>query len=304
MKNSQTPAMPLANKIFMQTSNKRYASALIKQNREPHPRAWLSLFMFTINMKKLLYLIPLLALLFGSCKSNKDNLVYFRQNTPTAEQTVRTSDWKIKIEPGDKLSIYVTTDMQDVTNLFNLPPTGAGDDRMYLVDNEGNIKMPKIGTLHVAGLTTNQIAEEVTRKVAEFAEAPLVRVELENFKVNVIGEVNHPHTIKVDNERFSILDAIAAAGDLSIFGRRDNVTLIREEGGELTYNTIDLSDANLLSSPFFYLRQNDVIYVEPTETRKYQSEYSVNDSYKIQVVSTIVSGCSVIVSLIIALAIK
>lgn len=269
------------------------------------------------NMKKLLYLIPLMTLLLCSCKTNKDNLVYFRKNTPTTEQILKTADWKIKIEPGDRISIKVSSDMPEVTNVFNLPPTSSETktnkdsqskttvtDQSYLVDSNGDINMPRLGRLHVAGLTTGQIAEEVTRRVSEFAEAPLVRVQLENFKVNIIGEVNKPQAIQVPDERFSILDAIAEAGDLTIFGRRDNVTLIREENGEIAYHTIDLSDANLLTSPYFYLRQNDVIYVEPTDTRKYQSEYSVNDSYKIQVISTIVSGCSVVASLIIALVVK
>lgn len=253
-------------------------------------------------MKKFLFLIPLFALLLASCKT-QDNLTYFRNNTPAVEQIVNKSNYQIKIEPNDQLLIYVSSEVNSYSEAFNLP-SNQGENKTYTVDNQGDIVMPKLGKMHVAGLTTTQLAENITRRVAEYVEAPLVRVELVNFKVNVLGEVARPHTIKVDGERMTVLEAIAEAGDLTIFGRRDNVTLIREENGQVTYHRLDLSDGDLLKSPYYYLQQNDVIYVEPTPTRMQQSEYSVNNAYKIQVVSAIVSGASVIASLIIALAVK
>lgn len=252
-------------------------------------------------MKKLIFLIPLLGLLLASCKT-QDKLTYFRENTPTPEQVVANADWKIKIEPDDELSVVVTSEISAQTSMFNLPTESGA--RTYLVDKQGYITLPKIGRMHVAGLTVSQVAEEVTRKVAEYVEAPSVKVELENFKVSVMGEVNRPNIIKVPSERFTILDAIASAGDLNLYGRRDNVTLIREEDGKVTYHQLNLADGNIINSPYYYLRQNDVIYVAPTDKRMQQSDYSVNNSYKIQVVSAIVSGASVIVSLIIALAVK
>ena len=213
------------------------------------------------------------------------------------------ADWQIKIEPGDELEIYVHTDMPAVTEMFNMPK-GSTDTRNYMVDKAGDITLPKVGKMHAAGLSTTALAEEITRKVAEFAEAPTVKVELKNFKVSVLGEVAKPAIVKVPAERITILEALGEAGDLTIFGRRDNVTLIREENGEVTYNRIDLTDANLIKSPYYYLQQNDVIYVEPNEARTQQAEYSVNNSYKIQVVSAIISGVSVIASLVIALTVK
>lgn len=121
-------------------------------------------------MKKLIYLLSFICLFLTSCKT-KDNLTYFRTNTPTAEQMVTQANWQLKIEPGDELSIYVHTDMEEVTALFNLPDIKE-DTKTYLVDKAGNISLPKIGSVHAAGLTTTQLAEEITRKVAEFAEAP------------------------------------------------------------------------------------------------------------------------------------
>lgn len=271
-------------------------------------------------MKKFLYLLPLLTLLV-SCKSH-ENLAYFSVNTPALEQAVADTDWQLKIAPDDELSITVTSEVPEATAIYNLPALNTKTTRLstdpiesrtlsatsqvqtYIVDKQGDINFPQLGRIHVAGLTTGQLAEELTRRIARDVEAPYVRVELYNFKVNVLGEVQKPGIVHIPSERFSILDALAQAGDLTIFGRRDNVTLVREEDGKITYHRINLNDAKLFESPYYYVKQNDAIYVEPTEARRGQSEYNQNNSFKISVVSTIVSGCSVIASLIIALAVK
>lgn len=125
-----------------------------------------------------------------------------------------------------------------------------------------------------------------------------------NFKVSVLGEVAKPGVVEVKSERCTVLEALGLAGDMTIFGKRENVTLIREEDGVVSYHRLNLADGDLIKSPYYYMQQNDVLYVEPTETRMEQSEYSTNNSYKIQVVSAIISGASVIASLVIALAIK
>lgn len=255
-----------------------------------------------------------------SCTSSRENLAYFSVNTPSLEQAVANTDWKLRIVPDDELAITVTSEIPEATAIYNLPAVNPSTGKntsetikektlasttqiqTYIVDKNGDIKFPKLGTIHVAGLTTAQLAEELTRRIAVDVEAPYVRVELYNFKVNVLGEVSKPGLIHIPSERFSILDALASAGDLTIFGRRDNVTLVREQDGKVTYHRIDLNDARLFESPYYYLQQNDAIYVEPTEARKGQAEYNQNNAYKISVVSAIVSGASVIVSLIIALA--
>lgn len=268
-----------------------------------------------------MFLIPLLALLC-SCKTH-ENLAYFSNNTPALEQAVANADWKLKIVPDDELAITVTSEVPEATAIYNLPlvnPASGNSSTVnlrerttlttntqiqtYIVDKQGNIKFPQLGIIHVAGLTTAQVAEELTRRIAEKVEAPYVRVELYNFKVNVLGEVAKPGLVHIPSERFTILDALAEAGDLTIFGRRDNVTLVREQDGKVTYHRVDLNDAKLFESPYYYLQQNDAIYVEPTEARRGQAEYNQNNSYKISVVSAIVSGCSVIASLIIALALN
>ena len=134
---------------------------------------------------------------------------------------------------------------------------------------------------------------------------PYVRVQLASVRVNVMGEVNAPGAKWVAKERYSVLDAISDAGDINQYGRRDNILLIREEAdGTRSYHRLDLGSSDLLTSPYFYLQQNDVVYVEPNDVRQSNAEYNQNNSYKVQVISTAISAVSVIATLIIALVIK
>ncbi len=255
-------------------------------------------------------------LLLSGCKSS-ENLTYFVNNRPGVQAAqMAPAEWKIKIEPQDELAITVTSDYPAATAPYNLPLTQMNSKenmstqlaqqtlQTYIVDKKGDIAFPVLGKIHVEGMTTDQLAEELTRRISADVEGPIVRVELINFKVNVLGQVTKPGVYKSESERFTILDALAEAEDLTVYGRRDNVTLIREENGQVTYNTVNLEDANLLNSPYYYLKQNDAIYVEPTEALRGQAAYNQNNGYKLQVISAIVSGVSVIASLVIALTVK
>lgn len=254
--------------------------------------------------------------LLGSC-TPKQNLTYFKDNRPAVQSAaVGSLDWQIKIEPQDELVITVTSDVPAAAAPFNLPlvpvvpkedltlQPGQGTIQTYIVNKDGDINFPVLGKLHVQGLTTVQLAEELTRRISAEIEGPIVRVELINFKVNVMGEVQKPGVYPATSQRFTILDALASAEDLTMYGRRDRVTLIREEDGKITYNIVNLEDANLFNSPYYYLKQNDAIYVEPTESRKGMAEYNQSNGYKLQVISAIISGVSVIASLVIALTVK
>ena len=164
--------------------------------------------------------------------------------------------------------------------------------------------MPVLGKVHVAGKTTDEITDYLTEQIAKDVTDPYVSVRLHTFKVNVLGEVETPGVVAVKTERFSVLDALAAANDMTEYGKRDNVLIIREENGLKKYVRLNLNDVKVLESPYFYLQQNDVVYVEPNKIRKANSKFNQNNSYKLSVVSTIVSACSVIASLIIALLVK
>ncbi|MCM1291757.1 MAG: polysaccharide biosynthesis/export family protein [Prevotella sp.] len=265
-------------------------------------------------MRKTIYLL-LLALIVCSCKSNQQ-LAYFVDLQGSPEGIIPLQRQDIKIEPEDELLINVTSEVPEASSAYNLPfnvpggkdniltNTTTSEKQTYIVDRAGNINFPVLGRIHVEGLTTRQLAEELTRRIAVDVEAPYVRVELINFRIKVMGEVLKPGSYKFDTERVSVLDALAEAGDMTIFGRRDNVTIWREENGTATYHKLNLNDSKIINSPYYYLKQNDVVYVEPGEAKAGQSEYNQNNSFKVSVVSTIVSGCSVIASLLIALLAK
>lgn len=153
-------------------------------------------------------------------------------------------------------------------------------------------------------MTIEQLKDYLTAEIAKEVKDPIVTVNLMNFKVAIGGEVKTPNTYKVNGNRITILDALAMAGDLTEYGERANVLIIREENGQRSYAHIDLNKSDLLTSPYYYLKQNDYIYVSPNKIKQANSKYNTNNSYKLSVTSTIVSACSVIASLIIALAVK
>lgn len=266
--------------------------------------------------KKVLFAI-VISFCLTSCHTSKENLTYFANLSPEQTSgTIEGGSYEITIIPDDELVITVTSLTPDATAPYNAPLAAISNRaekqeatrqqtlQTYIVDQNGYISMPIIGKIKAAGLTTNQLCKQITDKVAQNVIDPYVRVQLLNYRVNVLGEVKSPGAIKVVKERYSILDALAEAGDLTPYGRRENVLLIREENGQRVYHRLNLNDAATLSSPYFYLRQNDVVYVEPNNVLQSNSRYSQDNGYKLSVISTIVSAASVIASLAIAIFIK
>ncbi len=269
-----------------------------------------------MNFKRHLFstlsMLVMLAVLTGCSSKKRTTLTYFTNRDTITAPVIPTENYMVKIEPGDELFITITSLIPDATAPYNLPlsnPGMLGSLEMstqpkiatYIVNENGDITLPVIGTLHVAGLETTQLAALIQKEVGKDVADALVKVELVNFRINVLGEVARPGSQKISRERFSILDAIADAGDLTPYGERSNVLLIREENGKRTYHTINLNDVATLSSPYFYLQQNDVVYVEPNSIRKENARYNQYSSYKISVISTVVSAVSVVASLVIAL---
>ena len=264
-----------------------------------------------------LIIIAALVMALTGCKTTTENtLSYFRNlgDSPSGVMPQGTG-YEIKIVPEDELSIVVTSSVPEATAMFNQPQANTarrGDMstqsvprlQTYIVNKDGDIIMPVIGKLNVAGKTTREIEQMIVSRVSPTVKDPFVRVELTGFFVNVMGEVKNPHRVYVNSERFTLLDALSAAGDLTEFGERGKVLVIREENGQQVYHRLDLADSSVFSSPYFYLRQNDVVYVEPNQIRIDNSKYNQNNAYKLTVISTIVSAASVIASLIIAVAVK
>lgn len=278
-----------------------------------------------MKFKKLLLAASAAALLSG-CKSHDLAMTYFT-DLPD-EGAVELGDYTLKIMPDDELLINVSASDPDVVADYTVPfqhprlrdfNTDPGVQQSsislqrrnsnltyqtYTVDNKGFITFPVLGKIHVEGMSLTALADYLTEKISEKVIDPIVTVELVNFHVNVTGEVHTPGVQLVNRERYSVLDALAAAGDINVFGVRNRVLLIREEAGKREYHRLDLNSKDLLESPYFYLKQNDVIYVEPNEIREANARTDQERQFKLSMTSVIVSAASVIASLAIALLMK
>lgn len=245
---------------------------------------------------KLGFQIMGMALLMASCKSSK-KIVYFQE---TKDITVKDSlvIFEPEIQVGDFLSINVSALDAEAALPFNLFETPVLVNTIgnlipitYLVNPDGIIFFPVIGELKVGGLTTKELNTKLSKILEPYLKSPIVNIRLTNFRVTVLGEVARPGSYSVQNERISIIEAIGLAGDLTIYGDRKEVILIREQNGIRTNINVDLTNKQLFDSPYFYLSQNDVIYVQPNKTRVNSSAVGPNTSI-------IVSGLSILISLL------
>lgn len=233
-------------------------------------------------MKK--FFLPIVVLtmivLLGSCSSGKD-VPYF-QNIDEISLAGSKGLYDAKIMPKDMLTITVSTTDPAAAAPFNLSvgntvgasgqlSNGGGNLQGYLVDNDGNINFPVIGHMHVQGMTKSQCQDMIREKLLPFmaaTENPIVTVRMSSYRVTVTGEVNRPGVIPVSTEKMSIVEALAQAGDLTVYGKRDNIMLIREdETGQKKMVRLNMNDANLINSPYYYLQQNDIIYVQPNSVK-------------------------------------
>lgn len=242
----------------------------------------------------------LTVLITTSCVSRK-NIVYFQDIEQLGERVDRRQSNNLEIQPDDVLTIRVSAPEQEAAVPFNLTTSMASEMYMkgnveletYLVSNEGTIEFPVIGTLVVKGLTNTELAEKIKEEIKEYVKNPIVNVRIHNFQITVMGEVNNPGTFSIENDHITLSKALAMAGDLTILGKRNNILVMGEEDdGKKSYAYLNLTDANVVNSPHYNLRQNDVIYVEPRAARR-QSASSTG------VASTYLSLASVIASFII-----
>ena len=243
--------------------------------------------------------------LLSSCASVKD-LAYFQNKLIDHPEKI-DKHAGIVIQPKDMLSIVVSSRNPELVTMFNLPVvsyqagsetvSGAGMQRLlgYVVDNAGCIDFPVLGILNVAGMTRWNLSEMIKNRLVQdgLLSDAVVTVEFMNFKVSVLGEVNSPGTYTIEGDKVTVLQAISLARDLTIFGMRENVSVIRERDGERTIYQINLCDVSLFKSPAYYLQQNDIIYVEPNKER---SRQSTTDDKTLRMTSILVSGGSLIVS--------
>lgn len=222
---------------------------------------------------------------FTSCSTYK-NVPYFKDFSDTAQpMVVKTVPFKSPvIQTDDILSITIQTIDNDVTNLLNsntsinntttsMPVLGSNNTATpqnvngYLVDKDGNVELSFIGKIHVAGLTTYQAKDLLSTEINKYFNDAIVNVRYENFKITVIGEVLKPSTYVVPNEKINILDALGLAGDMTIYGQRENVLLIRDTLNDKKLIRLNLNNKDIVSSPYFYLQSNDIIYVQPNKSK-------------------------------------
>lgn len=195
----------------------------------------------------------------------RKDISYFQDVTDSLSIQKITRDFEAIIQPGDILSIHVTSLSQEASSFFNI--VGENGDQQvantYLVDPSGNIEIPLIGTVKVAGISSQVAKFLIKQKLEKYLTNPTVNLRIRNFKVTVLGEVKAPGVYTIPNEKITLIEAVGLAGDLTIFGKRVDVLVIREEDGERKFFKIDLRSKSFFESDFYYLHSNDIVYVEP-----------------------------------------
>ncbi|NDU98911.1 polysaccharide export protein [Spirosoma terrae] len=221
--------------------------------------------------------------LLTSCVSTK-HLSYFQQEAGKADTLNVANRYVPKIQPGDVLSVQVSSLNPEAAAFFNPYASFAVSERMpatntissttplpavngYLVDNTGMIELPLLGKVNVTGKTVTEVKDQLRSSLKEYLKEPTVNVRNQNFRISVMGEVARPSLYTIPNEQITLLEALSLSGDVTIYGRRDNVLLIREENGKRSFNRIDLTRRDLFNSPYYHLHPNDVVYVEPGRVR-------------------------------------
>ena len=252
-------------------------------------------------MKKIILLI-LCSLALISCASRK-KMVYLINNSTDSTQVNQS---KTTIKSDDILQIVISSDNPEVAEPYNLrrynissnTVAGSGESgtllMTYLVNTEGNVEIPKLGPVKVAGLTTVEAVAHIKDILKDFIKNPSVIVRIANFKYSVLGEVNRPGSFNNISERVSIFDAIANAGDLAVHGKRQNIKHIREENGQAQIYTVDLTDQNIINQPYYYIKQNDVVYVEPNRVKLNSSKFGQSVSSSLAIISLLISTIVII----------
>ena len=264
-------------------------------------------------MKKFLFSVfaCALVLILAGCGSSK-NVPYFT-NIDSISLAASKGLYEARIMPKDRLTITVNTTDPKASALFNLTvsntvgtsgqlSTGVGSLQGYLVDNSGFINFPIIGRLHVAGLTTSECQDLIHDKVKYYlakGENPIVTVTLASYRITVLGEVSKPGVVPVSTEKMSVVEALAQSGDLTIYGRRDNILLIREDAsGEKHSYRLNLNDANIINSPYYYLQQNDIVYVQPNKVKAGNSAIGSSTTIWFSFIGIVTSIASLLVNIL------
>jgi polysaccharide export outer membrane protein len=250
-------------------------------------------------MPKLFYNSFLLIIFISvsACVSKKD-IIYFQNDE--IDQSKVSNSYKTIIKPDDVLQITITALDIEAVKPFNLAAVayatssnaavGQAQQQTYLVDNKGEIDFPVIGKIKIGGLTRDDTIELLRSKLApDYIKDPNINIRIANYKISVMGDVQRPGSYNIPNERITILDALALAGDINISAKRNTILIIREEGGKKLQYRVDLRSNEVLTSPVYYLQQNDVVYVEPNYARIQSASSNSNTTLFISLTSLIIT---------------
>ena len=244
--------------------------------------------------------LPILFLmLLFSCASKKDMIYY--QDIDALGAQEKSNSYEIKIQPDDLLQISVYAEDPEIAKAFSLntsSETGStgGSGSVYLVDAYGFIDFPTLGKIKVSGFNRTEVLHLLDTKLSQYIKKPIVSLRITNFKVSVQGEVNAPGTYPIASERITLIEALTLAGDLSVYGKRDNILIIREIDGVKSFNRVDITKADFMNSPFYYLAQNDVLYVEPNQNKINVSAVNPSTGLIFSVISILITLTTLIIT--------
>ena len=255
--------------------------------------------------------VLVIAWLLASCSAHK-KIPYLRgagEGDPHA-MAVASELYDARIMPKDLLTITVSTTDPEASRPFNLTTpsmstgitiTSYAQLQPYLVDNKGEINFPVLGVIKLQGLTKREAEQEITSLLQKYLkEPPVVTVSFVNYKISVLGEVARPNTFTIVNEKVNVFEALAMAGDMTIWGKRDNVKLIREDAyGNQSVVLLNLNDPYIIFSPYYYMQQNDVLYVEPNKTKAKSSEIGSATGIWLSATSILISVATLLVNIFI-----
>jgi polysaccharide export outer membrane protein len=248
---------------------------------------------------RILSFFAISTLILSSCASKKE-VVYF-QNTGNFETIVDKNSFTPKFKVDDLVNIHVSTLNSEASAPFNLF-RGASEGGIvpqqvdYLIDKEGEIDFPVIGKIKISGLSAEEVRGLLRDKLSDYLKDPIINIRLRNFTITVLGEVKRPGTYPVNGERISILEALGLAGDLTVKGVRQNVMVIRDFDGTKVYTRVDLTKKEAMSSPVYYLTQNDVVYVEPNQSAIQASSLDNRATIAVSIASILITSTILLIT--------
>ena len=267
-----------------------------------------------MNTNKIsLFFIVTVFLQITACGVPKD-VVYLKDVNNETERIIETYETHKKyttyIQPDDILAITVNNSASpEAVVQFNIPTvayavpndqklTSTPSFQTYLVDNDGCVNFPVLGRVKLGGMSKQEAIKYLEEEIGKIVNNPIVSIQFMNYKISVMGEVMKPGEYILANERISILDAVGMAGDLTINGQRTDVLIIRDNNGTIETHRVNLTSSELFTSPYYYLRQNDIVYVTPNEARQKNARFSQAEQMNITIISTIVSAASMIATVL------